>query len=84
MTSPSCGLHATSCAAVCLQDDPLITKETLTDDQQLAYWRLRYVLRTDNTRVPSGASVVSDAPLDVPDFLLQSAQDILTTGMTER
>ncbi len=56
-----------------------MTKETLMDDQLLAYWHLRYTIRKDTGG--TGADDEEGAEqLDVPLFLRDAADAILTTG----
>jgi hypothetical protein len=88
LESTSLTLHNTHVQAV--------TKEALTEDHQLAYWHLRYSIRTA-TAGTAGTGVEPEVPhtrqqhqqqlggasgleLDVPVFLLSHATLILTTG----
>ena len=81
-------MHAKMLVLPLSQEDRHISKDTLTDDQQLAYWQHRYVLRRDVMAVPpedhhqqQGANRrMWQPPLDVPQFLSSSADAILATG----
>jgi hypothetical protein len=88
----SCPTHTRRWCCCGSQGDATITKETLTDHQQLAYWTHRYVMRKDVMRDPSQGAAVQqpdgcvryEPPTDVPEFLAAAADAILATGEVMR
>ncbi|KAK9817974.1 hypothetical protein WJX72_005158 [[Myrmecia] bisecta] len=66
-----------------VQENKAVSKDSLSEDEQSAYWYHRYTLRPAEAASKAGrstGSAAADPPHDVPIFLEGSKTTILTTG----
>lgn len=65
-----------------VQEDKCVTRESVVEDEQLAYWQQRYTLRRTFTRASASGEGAAAEPAgrDVPLFLHSHAETILVTG----